>query len=73
MLYEPITRGVALQLCAEIRQVNRRKRYSFARFQFWGCVTFTRGNPDKMCLNSKGGYRGCYMVNNRYAKRKKGA
>jgi hypothetical protein len=68
---DAIPREVALQLCAEIRQGDRAKWYSFARLQCWGCTTFAKGNPDKMCLSSQEGYRGCSLINKRYAQRSK--
>jgi len=61
-----IPEDVAWQLCAEIRQENRGKWYSFAAWQCWGCLTFTKGDPAKMCVSGKPGYRGCNLVNARY-------
>jgi hypothetical protein len=66
---EAIPRETALQLCAEIRQENRGKWYRFAHIQCWGCTTYAKGDPDKLCLNSQEGYRGCNLVNKRYAQR----
>lgn len=63
-----IPRDVALQLCADIRQENRNKWYSFSRWQCWGCFKFSRGDPEKICLSGKPGYRGCYLVNAGYAR-----
>ncbi|MBS1251028.1 MAG: hypothetical protein MAG451_00057 [Anaerolineales bacterium] len=44
---------VALQLCAEIREENRRRWYTpsalFSRLWCWGCRTFTKGNREQMC------------------------
>jgi len=64
---DAILKDVALQLCAEIRQENRGKWYSFAALRRWGCSTFSKGDPAKMCLSSKPGYRGCNLVNAHYA------
>ena len=61
-----IHREAALQLCAEIRKENRGKWYRFARLQCWGCMTYAKGNPDKMCLRSPEGYSGCNLINKRY-------
>ena len=58
-----IPKELAWQLCAEIRQENRRKWCTFAAGQCWGCVTFTKGDPAKMC----GGIVGCNLVRARYA------
>lgn len=71
---EPVTtvnaipRETALQLCAQIREENRGKLFSAARMQCWGCIRFSKGDPEKMCLSSKPGYRGCELVNSRYDK-----
>jgi len=59
-----ISKDMALQICTEIRQENRGKWYTFARLQCWGCTTFSKDNPAKMCLSSQDG---CNLVNKRYA------
>ena len=66
---DAISREVALQLCAEIREENRGKWYRFAHLQCWGCTTYAKGDPDKMCLRSPEGYSGCNLINKRYAQR----
>ena len=63
---DAIPKDEALRICACIREENRRKWYSPARWQCWGCVKFTRGDPAKMCLSSRPGYRGCNLANARY-------
>lgn len=63
-----IPREIALQICGEIRRENRRKWFSASRWQCWGCVTFTKGDPDKMCLRAQEGYSGCVLINKRYAR-----
>ena len=63
---EAIPKEVALQLCTEIRAANRRRRFSLAAMQCWGCVMFSKGDPEKMCLNNKPGNRGCKLINARY-------
>ena len=65
---EAIPKEVAWQLCAEIRQENRGKWYTFAALQCWGCMKFSKGDPAKMCLSSKPGYSGCNLINARYRK-----
>jgi len=64
---EAISREEALKLCEEVRRKNRHKWYSATRWQCWGCVTFTRGELDKMCLRTETGYNGCPQINQRYA------
>ena len=57
-----ISQELALQLCAEIRQENRRRPFSLSAGQCWGCITFSKGDPAKMC----GGVRECNLVVARY-------
>jgi hypothetical protein len=66
---DAISREEALKLCEEVRQENRHKWFSAARWQCWGCVSFTRGDLDKMCLRTPAGYNGCTLVNRRHASR----
>lgn len=61
-----ISREKAIKLCQEVRRENRRKWFSTAYWQCWGCVTFTKSNPDKMCLRTAEGYNGCALVNRRF-------
>jgi len=61
-----IQKDVAFQLCTEIRQQYRGKLYTFAGMQCWGCTTFSRGDPTKMCFSNQPNYRGCNLVNSRY-------
>jgi hypothetical protein len=63
----PIPKDIALQLCAEIRKEKAGKLFT----QCWGCVKATKGNPDKMCVNSRPDYRGCAQVNARYDRSRK--
>jgi hypothetical protein len=66
---DAIPKAVAPQLCAGIHEENRGKWYRFAHLQRWGCMSFTKGNPDKMCLSSQEGYRGCNLINKSYVQR----
>lgn len=68
---DAIPKETALQLCAEIREEKRGKWYRLAHLQCWGCMTYGKGNPDKMCLSSPEGYGGCNLINKRYAEREK--
>lgn len=65
---DTMPKETALQLCAEIREENRGKWYRFAHLQCWGCMTYAKGNPDKMCLGSPDG---CNLINKRYGEREK--
>ena len=62
---DEIPRETAFKLCAEIREENR-QRFSLARVQCWGCTRYAKGDPDRMCLTSQAGNRGCNLVNKRY-------
>jgi len=64
---DAIPKEVALQLCAEIREENRGKWYGFTHMQCWGCMTYAKGNPAKMCLSNKEGHLGCNLISKRYA------
>ncbi len=61
-----IPQEIAWQLCAEIRRANRGKWYTYNGLWCWGCVTFSKNVPAKMCVSNEGGYRGCGQVNARY-------
>ena len=63
-----IPKDVALQLCAEIRQNYQRRWYTAARWQCWGCMRFSKGDPAKMCVASRPDHRGCNLVNARYGR-----
>jgi hypothetical protein len=67
---DEIPRDTALKLCAEIREENLSQRFSLARIQCWGCTRYAKGDPDKLCLTSQAGNRGCNPVNKRYAQLK---
>lgn len=56
----------ARQLCAEIRQKNHGKWYTFNGLWCWGCVRFAKGDPAKMCFSNSQDFRGCAQVNARY-------
>ena len=65
---DAISRNVAVLLCAAIRLENQGKWYTLAGLQCWGCMKFSKGDPAKMCMIRQDGYRGCKLVNKRYAK-----
>lgn len=62
---DAIPKDVAFQICEEIRKEKADKWFT----QCWGCVRFSKGDPNKMCLNSSPGYRGRNLVNERYDQR----
>jgi hypothetical protein len=61
-----IPKDVAWQLCTEIRQEHRGKWYTATWWQCWGCTTFSKGDPAKMCFSNADGYHGCNLVNARF-------
>jgi len=64
---DAIRKDVALLICAALQQDNRGKWYTLAGLQCRGCMRFSKGDPAKMCLSRREGYRGCRLVNKRYA------
>ncbi|MFC2016357.1 hypothetical protein ACFLUF_01445 [Chloroflexota bacterium] len=64
---ETIRREVALLICDAIRLRNKGKWYTLAGLQCWGCTKLSKGDPAKRCLSNREGYRGCKLVNKRYA------
>jgi hypothetical protein len=63
-----IPKEVALKLCEQIREKNRRRWYSFYGIWCWFCHRFAKGNPDKLCFSNRPDNRGCHQVNKRYDK-----
>jgi uncharacterized protein (DUF779 family) len=61
---QAIPKDVAVQLCEEIRKEKGVKLFS----QCWGCVKFSKNDPDKMCFSGVDN-RGCKLVNKLYDKR----
>jgi len=47
---DAISKAIALQLCAEIREENRGKWYRLAHLQCWGCMSFTKGGTLIRCV-----------------------
>jgi hypothetical protein len=60
-----IPREIAMKICEQIREENRKNRFSAQAMQCWDCVTFTGGDTSKMCVS---GGDGCGLVNARYRK-----
>jgi hypothetical protein len=62
--YVMIEKDVAMRLCSEIQSENQKKwLLSYKRMWCWGCRTFTKGQPDKMCFANAPGNRGCEQIN----------
>ena len=56
----------ALRICERIRKENEGKVFSLSRWHCWGCITFTKGDPGKMCFSGSEGNRGCSLINRAY-------
>ena len=56
----------AYQLCNEINKGAKGLRLFFLNAQCWGCVTFSKGDVEKMCFRNSPGNRGCIMINAKY-------
>ncbi len=59
----PLDLQTALRVCREVQAEVRGKPWSSAHWQCWGCVRFSHGDPEKMCISAQPGYRGCALVN----------
>ena len=61
----PIPEDIALQICEEIREKNKKKKLSFAKVQCWGCMKYSKkkGDNKNRCIFSKEDNRGCQLVN----------
>jgi hypothetical protein len=64
----PISLDDARRLCAEIRKERGVRLFS----QCWGCVKFSKGSEEKMCYYKPPDFRGCELVNKRYAEGRTG-
>lgn len=65
---KPITKDKALIICKQVRSDNAKKLLTLDRWQCWGCVTFSMGDPAKMCFSGGDGNRGCSLINNIFDK-----
>ncbi len=61
-----ISNEQALAICDELRIANRGKWFTYQAWWCWGCITFTKGEPDQRCFAGKPGNRGCDQVNERF-------
>ncbi|MFX1344866.1 MAG: hypothetical protein ACFFBC_05915 [Promethearchaeota archaeon] len=68
---KPIPESIALQICEEIREYNREKKFSLAKVQCWGCMKYSNKKDDikHRCIFSKENNRGCHLVNKVYDKK----
>ena len=63
-----ILEDIALQICEEIREINSKKKLSFAKVQCWGCMKYSnkKGDVKQGCIFSDDYNRGCQLVNKIY-------
>jgi hypothetical protein len=52
----------AVELCRYFREEHKVRMFS----QCWGCVRFSKGNPEKMCFYKPPSNNGCRFVNELY-------
>ena len=64
---EIVPEDIALENCELIRERNRKKKFSLAKGQCWGCIKYSnkKGNIKTRCLFSSenNDNRGCQLVN----------
>jgi len=64
---EFIPEEIALEICELIRERNRKKKFSLAKGQCWGCIKYSnkKGDIRTRCLfNSESkDNRGCQLIN----------
>ena len=63
-----IPREIALKLCAEIREENKRKWFGFGKTQCSICYKLGKEDSSKLCIFGNELNRGCSQVNKRYEK-----
>ena len=68
---KPIPEETALQICKEIREQNKQKKFSFAKGQCWGCMKYSQKKEDikQRCIFGDESNRGCHLVNRIFDKR----
>jgi hypothetical protein len=66
----PIPEDTALQICEDVRKLHRKKKFSLARAQCWGCMKYSnkKGDFKQRCIFSDENNRGCQLVNKIYDK-----
>jgi hypothetical protein len=52
----------AVDSCKKYREEHKVRMFS----QCWGCVRFSKGNPEKMCFYKPPSNNGCRFVNQLY-------
>ncbi len=57
---------IALNFCKSYREEHKVRVFS----QCWGCLRFSKGEPQKMCFYKPPNNDGCKFVNDHYKKSK---
>ena len=60
---EPLLRNEAEELCALVREQGQATLFSPDRARCHECWHASRGDPDRMLMGTRQGYRGCDLVN----------
>jgi len=62
---KPIPEEIALELCEEIREANKKKKFSFAKGQCWRCMKYSEKKNDihHRCIFGVDNNRGCHLIN----------
>jgi hypothetical protein len=59
---DSISFDAAFDCCKQYREMHKVRLFS----QCWGCVKFSKGNPEKMCFYKPPSNTGCKFVNELY-------
>jgi hypothetical protein len=62
-----LTFDEALEICEQVRALNKKKSISFNKMWCWGCAKFTSSPENRCFANSENGSNtGCTQVNKLY-------
>ncbi len=64
---EDIPLETAVKICEDIR--GKKKVWLFS--QCWGCVKYSKGQPERMCFYDPPRNRGCKKINKEFDRRQK--
>ncbi len=68
---QAIPEQIALEICEEVREQNKKKKFSFTKGQCWGCMKYSLKKNDikYRCIFGDENNRGCQLVNKIYDER----
>lgn len=57
---------IAVKICDEVRENNKKKLLSVGKGMCWGCIKFSKDDVKKRCFfnSEKNDNRGCFQINN---------